>query len=346
LAHTLGHLRGAFAKAGQFLALRHDWFEPEAREAFAKLRDGVQPVPWPAASAALPSDLFLLRLLVMLIARLRGRDVTRARAVFREYSEAIRRELDFEREAESAQAIAKNLAQMPNVEVPRSFPELSGRRLLTTADQAVIPCRGEVLRRRGIPGDRVLEVVVEAYAKQIFIDGLFHADPHSGNLFVLDRPDASRRPRVLFVDFGLTQQLSEAMADTLRRSFFALLQGDPKALLVAMQELGMVDASALGDVERAVDEMFRRLKNAGGEGLALRGEQVEGLGREAKRLLSETPGLTLPTELLLYAKTLAHLFELGRSLAPESDVMKLCVPYLVRFLGSRSRSGPGPKAGR
>jgi hypothetical protein len=59
------------------------------------------------------------------------------------------------------------------------------------------------LERRGIPLRDVLATLARAYAKQVFVDGLFHADPHPGNLLI-DRPDAAVRPRVLFIDFGLS----------------------------------------------------------------------------------------------------------------------------------------------
>ena len=66
------------------------------------------------------------------------------------------------------------------------------------------------------------------------------------------------------------------------------------------------------------------------------GSQVLDLKDEAKRLLQETPGLQLPGDLLLYAKTLSYLFALGDELDPEVDLMKLAVPYLMKFLAARN----------
>jgi predicted unusual protein kinase regulating ubiquinone biosynthesis (AarF/ABC1/UbiB family) len=65
------------------------------------------------------------------------------------------------------------------------------------------------------------------------------------------------------------------------------------------------------------------------------GGQVLGLKDEAKRLLQDTPGLQLPNDLLLYVKTLAYLFALGEELAPEVDLMKISVPYLLQFLAGQ-----------
>ena len=65
------------------------------------------------------------------------------------------------------------------------------------------------------------------------------------------------------------------------------------------------------------------------------GDQVLGLKDEAKRLLQETPGLQLPNDLLLYAKTLTYLFSLGEEIDPEVDLMKIALPYLLQFLAAQ-----------
>ena len=83
--------------------------------------------------------------------------------------------------------------------------------------------------------------------------------------------------------------------------------------------------------------MFERIRRGGGgnAALALGASKVLALKDEAKVLLQETPGLNLPNDLLLYAKTLSYLFALGTELAPEVDMMKLTVPWLLRFLAEK-----------
>jgi predicted unusual protein kinase regulating ubiquinone biosynthesis (AarF/ABC1/UbiB family) len=94
--------------------------------------------------------------------------------------------------------------------------------------------------------------------------------------------------------------------------------------------------------------MFERLRGESAGPLSLGASRVLALKDEAKRLLQETPGLQLPNDLLLYAKTLSYLFALGAELAPEVDMMKLSVPWLLRFLAERepapALSGPASAA--
>ena len=82
--------------------------------------------------------------------------------------------------------------------------------------------------------------------------------------------------------------------------------------------------------------MFERIRGGeGGAPLALGASRVLALKDEAKALLAGDAGPQLPNDLLLYAKTLSYLFALGAELAPEVDMMKLTVPWLLRFLAEK-----------
>ena len=104
-----------------------------------------------------------------------------------------------------------------------------------------------------------------------------------------------------------------------------------------MNALEMIAPGAEPGVRKAVSEMLDRIAAEGGSGalMSAPGNRVLSLKDEAKRLLEETPGLQLPNDLLLYAKTLAYVFALGEQIAPNLDPMKIAVPYLLQFLATR-----------
>jgi predicted unusual protein kinase regulating ubiquinone biosynthesis (AarF/ABC1/UbiB family) len=290
--------------------------------------------PWLARS--LRSDLALVRL--------GARTAFGRRAVeapwLAEFAKGLGEELDFVREAAVAREIAANLADEPNVVVPRVVASHSGPRVLTMERLPALPLAA--LDAHGIPRRRVLETIVRAYARQIFEHGVFHADPHPGNLFVIDEPEAKHSPRVLFVDFGLAGRLDPTLVRELRAGILALLRRDLDAFVAGMTRIGAVAPGAERAVSEAVGSVFARLAGEAGGPLAFSGSRVLALKDEAKRLLYETPGLTLPTELLLYAKTLSYLFSLSRELAPEVDPMPLTVPWLLRFLAVREEAAAAP----
>lgn len=292
-------------------------------------------VQYPWLEASLPADLAIARVLIRGVARLRGRRREEADRLFEEFSAGLRDELDFEREARVAQEIGRNLAGDDRVVVPEVFPSHSGRRVLTMRYHAAIGlAEPERLVARGIDRRAVLEVLARAYAAQVFVDGLFHADPHPGNLFVIDEPSAVESPRVLFVDFGLSRRLQPTLRHELRKGLYALMQRDTVAFVEGMQRMEMIAPGAEPEVRRAVETMFSRVGAAGGA-LALKGSDVLSLKDRAKVLLQETPGIRLPNDLLLYAKTLSYLFSLGEQLDPSVDMMRLCLPSALRFLAQR-----------
>ena len=290
--------------------------------------------PWLATSVR--TDLAVLRLMVTLWSWARPSARLDSRRLFAEFAASIYGELDFEREADVAAEVSANLEGDTAVVVPRVLRRHSTRRVLVMLYHPAVRITDEKeLQRLGVSSSDILEILTRAYAKQIFVDGVFHADPHPGNLFVLDEPDARNRPRVLFVDFGLSRRLSPELRSELRRGVYALLAGDPQAFLAGMERMGMIAPGASAGVERAVASMFARIGAESSNPLALEGNAVLALKDEAKRLLEETPGLQLPTDLLLYAKTLSYLFGLGTLLAPEVDLMRISVPYLLRFLAEK-----------
>ncbi len=385
LARTLGGLKGAFVKLGQFAALRYDVLPAWVREGLASLHDRVPPLPFetvlhvvetelgrplgdafaafdpeplgaasiaqvhrarlasgedvavkvqhPWLEASLAADLALLRALLGAFMAATGRGRATGRRLFDEFAAALREELDFEREAAVAREIAANLAFEPQIVVPEIVSALTTRRVLTMRFHAAVGIADRAgLARLGVPPGAVLEVLARAYAKQVFADGLFHADPHPGNLFVLDEPGAASRPRVLFIDFGLSRRLGPALRDELRRGLFALLQRDPDGFVAGMERMGMIAPGAHEGVRAAVLEMFERMRDEAASPLALSGDRILSLKDRAKALLQETPGLQLPNDLLLYARTLSYLFALGAELDPSVDLLKISLPYLMKFL--------------
>jgi predicted unusual protein kinase regulating ubiquinone biosynthesis (AarF/ABC1/UbiB family) len=308
-----------------------------AQAHLARLPDGtpvVVKVQYPWLAASLQTDLALLR---RVLERLLGPAARRTEVdrLFGEFARGMEEELDFEREARIAAEIRENLASEPRVVVPRMVGSHSTRRVLCMEHHEAVPVTDlPGLARIGADPAEVLRILASAYARQVFVDGLFHADPHPGNLFVLPGDEAG--PRVLFVDFGLSRRLGPELRRELRQAIFSILQRDPDAFVAGMDRMGMISPGHHESVRSSVARMFQRLAGEEGGPLQLGTDRILSLKDQAKVLLSETPGLQLPNDLLLYAKTLSYLFALGDELAPEEDLMGLTVPWLLRFLADRS----------
>lgn len=304
----------------------------------AELEDGspvAVKIQYPGLEDSLAVDLVLVRGALRVLARLTGRRGLDAEPLLAEFESGLRDELDFRREARFAREIATNLAGDPAIVVPQIVASHSTRRVLTMEYRPTVRITDrEGLARLGVAGADVVTIVARAYARQLFHDGLFHADPHPGNLFVLDEAEAAESPRVLFVDFGLSRRLTPELRRELRLGVYALIQRDADAFVSRMQGLGMIAPGAEPGVRSAVVRMFARIGQEGGA-LAIQGNAVLSLKDEAKALLRETPGLQLPHDLLLFARTLSYVFALGEELDAEVDLMKVTVPFLLQFLAEK-----------
>jgi ubiquinone biosynthesis protein len=248
--------------------------------------------------------------------------------LFDELVEALLREIDFELEGRAAEAIASDLADDPRVVVPRVHWEATTRSVLTLdfVPRTRIDDR-PALAARGIAPEAVLAVVADAYGRQVFGHGLFHADPHAGNLYVVAEPGPA--PRVLFIDFGLAERLSPPVREELRLGLQALLKRDVDALLAGLVRLRAVvpgrEAQARAALAAALDAGAAGALGANSAGIQL----LKSLG---KRLLRESGAFRVPRELLLWARTLAHVYNLSERIAPGADPMRRFLPHVLRFV--------------
>lgn len=154
----------------------------------------------------------------------------------------LHKELDFREEAHSSARFAEIFQESPTVYVPRVVGELytewvvvqelsPGRRI----DDAAFLHQGEQLAAN----------LVEAYLRQFFVEGVFHGDPHPGNLFVLEDG------RICFHDFGLVGFLDRRTRMALIAFMMAFVQQDGDWLVDAYLDLGMLGGKLDRDEFRA-----------------------------------------------------------------------------------------------
>jgi predicted unusual protein kinase regulating ubiquinone biosynthesis (AarF/ABC1/UbiB family) len=114
-------------------------------------------------------------------------------ALFEEFKRVLIEELDYIQEARNAQAVRANFADVPGVYIPEPYPNISSRRVLIMERISGIKISDiAALDRAGVDRLELAHRFYAAYLKQWFLDGVFHADPHPGNLFV--RLDGLPRP--------------------------------------------------------------------------------------------------------------------------------------------------------
>jgi len=268
--------------------------------------------------------------------------------IYREIREMVLAELDYPREASSIEKIAANFAgrhpSSAQVRFPRVMAQYSTARVLTTEwmEGAKV---ADLERLDNLKVDRraAARLCVEAYCQQIFIDGLYHADPHPGNLLVQKPAATGAPPTIVFLDFGATATVSEAM----RRGMMAFIQGainrDTVRIVSAMKQMGFISRRADPEVfDRVVQYFHDKMKvQVSAEGFSLKDLKFDpdkSLGslldlRDLNVSLADLKdAFHIPKEWILLERALLLLLGVCTTLDPEMNPAAIIEPYLERFL--------------
>ena len=290
--------------AAATIAQVHEATLPDGRHVAVKVQR-------PCLKAIISTDIAALTYLVTLgegfFPRLRALDLG---GVVREFATSLNRETDFAREARSIVLFRAALADVPDLWIPDVVTECSRGAVLTLEFSA-----GErvdsyaKLHPEAMP--RLMNTLVRLMLQSIFEEGLFHADPHPGNVFVL--PDG----RLSLLDFGNTGELDESMRESLILLLEAVVKGQARAATEAYLEMAPASekvnrAALLVDIKAALYEI-RRTHLAD----VSIGDAFDSLLRAGSR-----NGVRNPGEFVLLTRAFVILESMIGQLAPDHDYME------------------------
>jgi predicted unusual protein kinase regulating ubiquinone biosynthesis (AarF/ABC1/UbiB family) len=241
-----------------------------------------------------------------------------------QFKEAIREETDYGREARSVEMIRENLSDEPVV-VPRVVEELSSDRVITMEYvEGTKITDVKALRAQDIDPSRVVGDLQRAYIQMILEDGVFHADPHPGNLAVT--PDG----RVVFYDFGIIGRVSDETRDGIFDFYVAISRNDVDNMINAFIDMGALDP----EVDREIARRMFNLMLDNVRGREIDDERVEDLIDELQEEMYEFP-MRVPRDLALLFRTTTVLEGIFYTLDDDYDFFPVIRDYLVR-----KRMGP------
>jgi predicted unusual protein kinase regulating ubiquinone biosynthesis (AarF/ABC1/UbiB family) len=230
-------------------------------------------------------------------------------AVVSDFRSTIHQELNYEREAKNLIAVGNNLKEFKLIRVPQPIPDFSTRSVLTMEyiNGQKITELGPVAKLE-LDGAPLAEELFRAYLKQVLVDGLFHADPHPGNVFITDDG------RIALLDLGMVGHVAPAMQKHLLKVLIAV--GDGKGDEVAEEVVRMSEKSDAFDTHKFRQEISQQVASSRNQGLRELdvGQTLLDVSRHAR-----DNGLFVPSELVLLGKTLLQLDEVGRILDPTFD---------------------------
>jgi len=280
-------------------------------------------VQYPEIDALVRSDLANLRVLFRAVGVFeRDFDLM---PLLDELGTYLPRELDFVNEGRNCEKVAGFFVGRDDVVVPKIYWEWTTSRVLVMEFMPGIKITDvEALRAAGVDVDRVTQILVEAFCRQILTHGFFHADPHPGNLLV--QPDG---PRLVLLDFGLSKDLPPRFREGIVALALAMIADDADKLGQALVDLGFEtkngDPSALVEVARFFLDIAKRFRERPYADPRL----LEGLNDEIPEMIRANPIVRVPSHVVLIGRVLGLLSGLGRSLGSRVDLLRTLLPYAL-----------------
>jgi len=241
----------------------------------------------------------------------------------------LRKETDFRKEAQQIKRFVEAFQGSTTVHVPALIDGLYSESVLVqelgSGRRVDDPSIGE-------EGARLAQAFVAAYLQQIFVMGVFHGDPHPGNLFVMENG------KLCFHDFGIVGVLDPRMRRHLAAFLLAFVHQDGEWLLDAAVELGLL----AGELER--DEFRQGLQEIIEEcaGMPLKNWSLAEVFLRVARL-GQGRHVRLPHNLLVLMRAMALMENAVRSLDPEFNLLAGLLAKAEAVL--KSTAGAGAETG-
>ncbi len=305
----------------------------------ARLEDGsevIVKVRRPGIRTIIEADLrWLMRLAELAESESPEMRSFRPKEVVRQFSLSLRRELDFAVECRNAELIAANFAgypapangettTLPAIVIPRVYWQWTGERVCVQEYIEGIPGRNlKAVDAAGLDRKRLARLGAHAVLKMIVEDGLFHADPHPGNVFYLTGN------RIAFIDFGMVGRLGDERREQLIRLLLGLVRHEPRRVLDVLLDWtgnGVHDEVGLMlEIETFLGQYH---------GLPLKQLRLGSMLDDLVTILRQHQ-LMLPSDMALLVKAFISLEGMGRELDPDFDIAGEAMPILEQSLRER-----------
>ncbi|MES2857293.1 MAG: AarF/ABC1/UbiB kinase family protein [Bdellovibrionota bacterium] len=234
-------------------------------------------------------------------------------------------ETNFIVEANNIRRFIENFKTDPTITIPEVYFEYSGRKVIVLEMLDGIPLsQKHSLDQEGIDRQTVMRVGLKAYFKQVFKHGVFHGDLHAGNIFIL------KDNRIGMVDFGIVGRLNRRIQDAIANMFVALYQEDYERLAYEYVEISpyneFVDVDVFAkDLQDLLAPYF---------GLTLKNVDLGRLLMDSTAVAAKHK-LVLPSELMLFFKSIVTVEGMGRLIAPDFNLLDHAMEFAADLVKTK-----------
>lgn len=249
-----------------------------------------------------------------------------------ELRHSLTRELDYRLEMENLTVFHRLLANNEAIMVPGVYPRYTSERVITMDF-----IRGDKLPKESLvghsQGPRLADELFRVYLRHVLLDGMFHADPHPGNLLI------TAEGRLCMLDLGMVGTMPKSLQVVLAQLLLAVTDKDgEQAAETALDASGRAEVCNEDRFRRQICELVSDYHRR-----PITEVQAGSLILEITQAANEN-GILIPYELTMLAKTLLSLDEIGRRLDPEFNPTAAMERHIGAILRERLQKDLDPKA--
>jgi ubiquinone biosynthesis protein len=286
----------------------------------ATLKDGTRvilKIQRPGIRAKIEADMRLLTYLASVAETKPALATYHPKKVVQQFCKSLQNELNFMTEAQNAEQVAANFEENDQIVIPKVYWEWTKERINVQECVDGIPgVNIEAIDEAGMDRKRIAQVGANAVLKMIMVDGVFHADPHPGNFFILPGE------RIAFIDFGMIGRVSEVRRQQIMKLLQSLLQNDAEGLTTILLQWSDKEGEEPGELLVAVDEFLSKYSGRSMEHMDLSVMVGDLLG------LVRNNNLTMPPDQAMLLKVFVSLEGAFKKLDPGFDMMVAMQPTL------------------
>ncbi len=276
----------------------------------------------PGIKRIIDTDMEILKDLVSLLVRYvpESRQYD-PKGMVEELVKTFRKEIDFKNEGRNIEIFSSNFKDDPTIFVPKVFWDLTTSKVLTMeCIHGVKVSNLAEIERRGLDRKIIAKNAGRAVFKQIFLDGFFHADPHPGNLFVLENNVIAP------LDYGMMGRLSESLMDEISDLLVNVVTWNPKGIVKVYQKAGVLtDRTDLKILESDLTEFLYRYHK-----IPLSRIDMKSIINDAFDIIHRHD-IQIQSELMLFGKAMVTYEEVGKMLDPDYDLVTEAIPFVKKL---------------
>ncbi len=280
----------------------------------------------PGIESVIATDLDIMMGLAYLIEKhLPGGELYDPVGLVREFRRTIQRELDFSREGRTTERFAANFANDETVHIPKVFWDYTGQTVLTLEYISGIKISDQdKLQEANLDLEIIAKNGADNFLKQVFIHGLFHADPHPGNIHILPG-------NILCIfDFGMVGRLDDDLKLHLTELLLCVLRRDVDHLILQLLYSGdLHDESNIKNLKRDLTEFIDDYYD-----IMLQDLKVGKLLLDFVEILTEYQ-IKFPSNLMLLSRALFVMEGIGRQLDPNFNMVAQLKPFAEQVIKDR-----------